>query len=63
MEKEQNAMITVLVHDDDSEIRDVIHVYLRNEGYRVLEAGDYVIHYFVLGIKKAFSVFENPIRG
>lgn len=29
---------TVLVVDDDSEIRDVVHVYLRNEGYRVLEA-------------------------
>lgn len=33
-------MNTVLVVDDDSEIRDVIHVYLRNEGYRVLEAED-----------------------
>ncbi|WP_138754856.1 response regulator transcription factor [Paenibacillus sinopodophylli] len=33
-------MITVLVVDDDSEIRDVIHVYLRNEGYQVLEAID-----------------------
>ncbi|GAA4837565.1 hypothetical protein GCM10023310_13920 [Paenibacillus vulneris] len=33
-------MITVLVVDDDPEIRDVIHVYLRNEGYRVLEAAD-----------------------
>lgn len=33
-------MITVLVVDDDSEIRDVIHVYLRNEGYCVLEAAD-----------------------
>ncbi|GMX67407.1 response regulator transcription factor [Paenibacillus elgii] len=33
-------MNTVLVVDDDSEIRDVIHVYLRNEGYRVLEAVD-----------------------
>ncbi|MEQ4484431.1 response regulator transcription factor [Cohnella silvisoli] len=29
---------TILVVDDDSEIRDVIHVYLRNEGFRVLEA-------------------------
>jgi len=29
---------TVLVVDDESEIRDVIHVYLRNEGFRVLEA-------------------------
>ncbi|SFF08960.1 DNA-binding response regulator, OmpR family, contains REC and winged-helix (wHTH) domain [Paenibacillus algorifonticola] len=33
-------MHTVLVVDDDSEIRDVIHVYLRNEGYRVVEATD-----------------------
>lgn len=28
----------ILVADDDPEIRDVIHVYLRNEGYQVLEA-------------------------
>ncbi|WP_439647977.1 response regulator transcription factor [Cohnella mopanensis] len=28
----------VLIVDDDPEIRDVIHVYLRNDGYRVLEA-------------------------
>ncbi|RCX23181.1 DNA-binding response OmpR family regulator [Fontibacillus phaseoli] len=33
-------MNTVLVVDDDSEIRDVINVYLRNEGYRVIEAAD-----------------------
>lgn len=33
-------MNTVLVVDDDSEIRDVIHVYLRNEGYHVIEAAD-----------------------
>jgi len=33
-------MKTILVADDDSEIRDVIHVYLRNEGYQVLEAED-----------------------
>ncbi|OKP89408.1 response regulator transcription factor [Paenibacillus sp. P32E] len=33
-------MNTILVADDDSEIRDVIHVYLRNEGYHVLEAAD-----------------------
>ncbi|WP_339188500.1 MULTISPECIES: response regulator transcription factor [unclassified Paenibacillus] len=33
-------MNTILVADDDSEIRDVIHVYLRNEGYQVLEAAD-----------------------
>jgi len=33
-------MPTVLVVDDDPEIRDVIHVYLRNEGYQVIEAAD-----------------------
>lgn len=33
-------MKTVLVVDDDPEIRDVIHVYLRNEGYHVVEAAD-----------------------
>lgn len=31
---------SILVTDDDPEIRDVIHIYLRNEGYRVLEAED-----------------------
>ncbi|WP_435164811.1 response regulator transcription factor [Paenibacillus glycanilyticus] len=33
-------MGVILVVDDDTEIRDVIHVYLRNEGHSVLEAGD-----------------------
>lgn len=33
-------MKTVLVVDDDPEIRDVIHVYLRNQGYHVVEAVD-----------------------
>ncbi|MGF9696893.1 MULTISPECIES: response regulator transcription factor [Paenibacillus] len=33
-------MNTVLVVDDESEIRDIIHVYLRNEGYQVIEAAD-----------------------
>ncbi|MGG4342102.1 response regulator transcription factor [Paenibacillus lautus] len=32
--------INILVVDDDKEIRDVLHVYLRNEGYHVLEAED-----------------------
>ncbi|MFD0714668.1 response regulator transcription factor [Paenibacillus sp. GCM10027626] len=31
---------TVLVADDDREIRDILHIYLRNEGYSVLEAED-----------------------
>ncbi|MBW7454361.1 response regulator transcription factor [Paenibacillus sepulcri] len=33
-------MSTILVVDDDPEIRDVLHIYLRNEGYHVLEAED-----------------------
>ncbi|MCG7381735.1 response regulator transcription factor [Paenibacillus sp. ACRRY] len=33
-------MNTILVVDDDPEIRDVIHVYLRNEGHQVIEAAD-----------------------
>jgi len=31
---------TVLVADDDPEIRDVVHIFLRNEGFQVLEAED-----------------------
>lgn len=31
---------TVLVADDDPEIRDVVGIYLRGEGYRVIEAED-----------------------
>lgn len=38
--KRRTAIEHILVVDDDSEIRDVIHVYLRNEGYQVLEAAD-----------------------
>lgn len=33
-------MITILVVDDEPDIRDVIHVYLRNEGYHVIEAAN-----------------------
>ena len=32
--------MNILVVDDDPEIRDVLHIYLRNEGYLVLEAED-----------------------
>ncbi|MNW41057.1 DNA-binding response regulator, OmpR family, contains REC and winged-helix (wHTH) domain [Fontibacillus panacisegetis] len=32
--------MNILVVDDDREIRDVLHVYLRNEGYHVVEAVD-----------------------
>lgn len=31
-------MATILVVDDDPDIRDVIHIYLRNEGHTVIEA-------------------------
>lgn len=34
----QMNKITVLVVDDDAEIRDILHIRLRNEGYHVLEA-------------------------
>ncbi|MGZ0043055.1 response regulator transcription factor [Paenibacillus ottowii] len=33
-------MDTVLVVADNPDIQDVIHVYLRNEGYFVIEAAD-----------------------
>lgn len=33
-------MSTILVVDDEPDIRDVIHVYLRNEGYQVIEAAN-----------------------
>ncbi|GGH50266.1 DNA-binding response regulator [Paenibacillus silvae] len=41
-------MNTVLVVDDDPEIRDIIHVYLRNEGYTIIEAanGEEALHAF-----------------
>ena len=32
--------LTVLVTDDDEDIRDGIEIYLKNEGYRVLKAAD-----------------------
>lgn len=32
--------VKILVVDDDAEIRDVLHIYLRNEGYQVVEAED-----------------------
>jgi two-component system, OmpR family, response regulator VanR len=35
MEKE-----TILIIDDEKEIRDLIEIYLKNEGYRVLQAAD-----------------------
>ena len=41
---------TVLVVDDDKEIRDGIEIYLKNEGYNVLKAGDG---------QEALSILEN----
>lgn len=41
--------LTVLVVDDDKEIRDGIEIYLKNEGYHVLKAGDGVEALKVLG--------------
>ncbi|MGG3306586.1 response regulator transcription factor [Paenibacillus sp. 2KB_20] len=32
--------VNILVVDDDPEIRDILHIYLRNEGYHVVEAED-----------------------
>ena len=34
------AKFTVLVADDDQDIRDGIEIYLKNEGYDVLKAAD-----------------------
>ncbi|MER1958286.1 MAG: response regulator transcription factor [Solibacillus sp.] len=34
------SQLTVLVTDDDKDIRDGIEIYLKNEGYHVLKAGD-----------------------
>ena len=31
---------TILVVDDEKEIRNLITIYLKNEGYKVLQAGD-----------------------
>ena len=34
------TQLTILVTDDDQDIRDGIEIYLKNEGYRVLKASD-----------------------
>ena len=31
---------TILVVDDEKEIRNLITIYLKNEGYKVLQAGE-----------------------
>ncbi|QMV40864.1 response regulator transcription factor [Cohnella cholangitidis] len=45
---------TVLIVDDDAEIRDVIHVYLRNDGFRVLEAEN--------GLRAVEIVAKEPVQ-
>jgi DNA-binding response OmpR family regulator len=39
-EVQRMTQFTVLVTDDDQDIRDGIEIYLKNEGYRVLKASD-----------------------
>ncbi|UKS26558.1 response regulator transcription factor [Paenibacillus sp. HWE-109] len=46
--------ITILVVDDDSEIRDFIHIFLCNEGYHVLEAEN--------GLKALEIVQTTPVQ-
>ena len=45
---------TVLVTDDDQDIRDGIEIYLKNEGYRVLKAGN--------GIEALELLEENEVH-
>ncbi|RBN36913.1 DNA-binding response regulator, partial [Priestia megaterium] len=43
---------TVLIVDDEIEIRNLISIYLKNEGYEVLEASDALIAMDILKEKK-----------
>ncbi|MGM0834590.1 MAG: response regulator transcription factor [Bacillota bacterium] len=45
---------TVLVVDDEKEIRDAIEIYLKNEGVRVLKAKD--------GVEALEMLHENPVH-
>ncbi len=45
---------TVLVTDDDQDIRDGIEIYLKNEGYRVLKAAD--------GVEALQLIEENEVH-
>ncbi|CAM5212458.1 DNA-binding response regulator OS=Lysinibacillus sphaericus OX=1421 GN=LS41612_20835 PE=4 SV=1 [Lysinibacillus sphaericus] len=55
--------LTVLVTDDDQDIRDGIEIYLKNEGYHVIKAADGVeaieklenneVHLIILDINDA----------
>ena len=35
-------MYSILVVDDEKEIRDAIEIYLRGENYKVYNAGDFI---------------------
>ncbi|TXK86200.1 response regulator transcription factor [Paenibacillus sp. N3.4] len=49
-------MRTILVVDDDREIRDVLHIYLQNEGYHVWEAEDGTQALEILGREKVHLI-------
>ena len=48
------TQFTVLVTDDDQDIRDGIEIYLKNEGYRVLKAAD--------GLEALLLLEENEVH-
>ncbi|WP_419960635.1 response regulator transcription factor [Psychrobacillus sp. BM2] len=48
------TQFTVLVTDDDQDIRDGIEIYLKNEGYRVLKAAD--------GLEALQLIEENEVH-
>ncbi|MFJ7825841.1 response regulator transcription factor [Psychrobacillus sp. NPDC096623] len=48
------TQLTVLVTDDDQDIRDGIEIYLKNEGYRVLKAAD--------GLEALQLIEENEVH-
>ncbi|SDN64885.1 DNA-binding response regulator, OmpR family, contains REC and winged-helix (wHTH) domain [Psychrobacillus sp. OK028] len=48
------TQLTVLVTDDDKDIRDGIEIYLKNEGYRVLKAAD--------GLEALQLIEENEVH-
>ena len=48
--------LTVLVTDDDQDIRDGIEIYLKNEGYKVLKAADGVEALELLGKNEVYLI-------
>lgn len=38
--KEEKKMLTILVVDDDAHIRELLRLYIRKEGYNIIEASD-----------------------